>query len=219
MIHRCLLILSVMVAASPTVARGQGPRAAPTPNRQVEEIYVSRAVRDSRTTTPTAFCDQTRIGFGRTLFEDRFTFRSIQTRPADGLVVNTDVQTIGNMRVCFGATSDVATLNFHAEGTLAAVTFTGNGECKTVKRDFPESGLTVMRCFLELGSLPVDHKRKETFPPERPCCRNGLLATQEFMCRARTKSGQGRFLRAIHQCRVVLDGEMKKAAQRLCFPR
>ena len=157
MLPRCLLVLSVMTAASPTVARGQGSRAASTPNRQVEEIYVARAVRDSRTTTPTAFCDETRIGFGRTLFEDRFTFRSIQIRPADGLVVDTDVQTIGNMRVCFGATGDAATLNFHAEGTLAAVPFTGNGECLTVKRDFPERGLTVMRCFLELGNLPVGY--------------------------------------------------------------
>lgn len=157
MIHRCLRFMSVMIAASPTVASGQGSRAAPAPNRQVEEIYVSRAVRDSRTTTPTAFCDETRIGFGRTLFEDRFTFRSIKTRPADGLVVNTDVHTIGNMRVCFGETGDAATLTFHAEGTLAAVTFTGNGECLTVKRDFPESGLTVMRCFLELGNLPAGY--------------------------------------------------------------
>jgi hypothetical protein len=115
-LSRYLLVLIVMTVASPTVASGQGSRAASTPNRQVEEIYVSRAVRDSRTTTPTAFCDETRIGFGRTLFEDRFTFRSIQTRPADGLVINTDVETIGNMRVCFGATGDAATLNFHAEG-------------------------------------------------------------------------------------------------------
>ena len=157
MLPRYLLVLIVMTVASPTVASGQGSRAASTPHRQVEEIYVSRAVRDSRTTTPTAFCDEIRIGFGRTLFEDRFTFRSIQTRPADGLVVNTDVQTIGNMRVCFGETGDAATLNFHAEGTLAAVTFTGNGECLTVKRDFPENGLTVMRCYLEVGSLPAGY--------------------------------------------------------------
>jgi hypothetical protein len=97
------------------------------------------------------------FGFGRTLFEDRFTLRSIESRPADGLVVNADLQTIGNMRVCFGATGDASTVNFHAEGTLAAVTFTGNGECLTVKRDFPESGLTVMRCYLELENLPAGY--------------------------------------------------------------
>jgi len=154
---RCLLLLSALTATWPIGARGQGSHAASTPSRKVEEIYVSRAVRESRTTTPTAFCDQTRIGFGRTLFEDRFTFRSIRLRAADGLVVNTDVQTIGTMRVCFGATSDSATLNFHAEGTLAALTFTGHGECLSVKRDFPERGITVMRCFLELGNLPAGY--------------------------------------------------------------
>ena len=157
MLPRWLLLLSALTAAWPIGVRGQGSRTASTPTRRVEEIYVSRAVRESRTTTPTAFCEQTRIGFGRTLFEDRFTFRSIQVRPADGLVVNTDVDTIGNMRVCFGATSDSATLNFHAEGTLASVTFTGHGECLTVRRDFPERGITIMRCFLELGSLPAGY--------------------------------------------------------------
>lgn len=156
MLHRYLMLLSALTAASPIVARGQGQREASTASRHVEYIYVARAVRESRT-TPTAFCDQARIGFGRTLFEDRFTFRSIQTRSADGLVVSADVQTIGNMRVCFGATDDSATLNFHAEGTLATVAFIGHGECLTVKRDFPERGITVMRCFLELGNLPVGY--------------------------------------------------------------
>ena len=83
MLPRYLLVVSLIAAASPTAASGQGSRAASTPNRQVEEIYVSRAVRDSRTTSPTAFCDETRIGFGRTLFEDRFTFRSIWLRARD----------------------------------------------------------------------------------------------------------------------------------------
>ena len=50
-----------------------------------------------------------------------------------------------------------ATLNFHAEGTLAVVTFTGKGKCLTVKRDFPGRGLTVMRCFLELEDFPVGY--------------------------------------------------------------
>jgi hypothetical protein len=58
------------------------------------------------------------------------------------------------MHVCFGATVDPATLNFHAEGTLSSVPFVGKGECLTVRRDFPERGITVMRCFLDLQRLP-----------------------------------------------------------------
>ena len=61
------------------------------------------------------------------------------------------------MHVCFGETDDPDTINFHAEGSLAAVAFVGKGECFTVKRDFPEPGLTVMRCFLALGNLPAGY--------------------------------------------------------------
>ena len=68
-------------------------------------------------------------------------------RPSDGRVIRTDVQTIGEMHVCFGETADSATLNFFAEGTLATLAFVGRGECLTVNRDFPERGITVMRCF------------------------------------------------------------------------
>ena len=155
-LQRYLLLLGGLTTALPTGARCQTPISPSKTSAQVEDIYVAHAQRESRS-APTAFCDQNRIGFGRALFEDRFTLRSIQTRSADGLVVNADVQTIGNMRVCFGVTADSATLNFHAEGTLAGVAFTGTGECLTVKRDFPERGITVMRCFLDLGILPAGY--------------------------------------------------------------
>lgn len=154
---RCyLLVLGVLATASPTMVRCQSPIPPSKTSAQVEDIYMAHAVRESRG-APTAFCDETRIGFGRTLFEDRFTLRSIQVRSTDGLVVNADVQAIGAMHVCFGETDDPATLNFHAEGSLAAVAFVGKGDCLTVKRDFPEPGLTVMRCFLALGSLPAGY--------------------------------------------------------------
>ncbi len=154
---RCYhVVLAVLTTASPTMARCQSPMPPSTTSAEAEDIYVARAVRESRG-APTAFCDKGRIGFGGALFEDRFTLRSIQVRPADGLVVNADVQPIGTMHVCFGVTADSATLNFHAEGHLAAVAFIGKGECLTVKRDFPEPGITVMRCFLELGNLPAGY--------------------------------------------------------------
>ncbi len=151
-----LLFLGVLATASPTKARCQSAIPPVKTSAQVEDIYVAHAVRISRG-APTVLCDSSRIGFGRALFEDRFALRSIQVRAADGLVVNTDAQPIGTMHACFGATADSAMVNFHAEGSLATVAFLGKGECLAVKRDFPESGLTVMRCFLELGNLPVGY--------------------------------------------------------------
>ena len=151
-----LLITGALTTGAPSIVRSQDSAATSIRNQQVEEIYVARAVRLSRI-PPTRFCDESRIGFGKTLFEDRFDFRSIRTDPSDGRMVSSDAQVIGNMHVCFGATADPATLNFHAEGTLSSVPFVGKGECLTVRRDFPERGITIMRCFLDLQELPPSY--------------------------------------------------------------
>ena len=127
-----LLLTGALTAGVPSIARSQDSAATSIGNPQVEEIYVARAVRLSRI-PPTRFCDESRIGFGKTLFEDHFAFRSIQTDPSDGRMVSSDAQVIGKMHVCFGATADPATLGFHAEGTLSSVPFVGKGECLTVR--------------------------------------------------------------------------------------
>lgn len=151
-----VLLVSALTIVSPMVANGQRSTAQSVTAQAAEEIYVARAVREARA-KPTAFCDRARIGFDRAVFEDRFGLRSIEVRPSDGRVIRTDVQTIGEMRVCFGETADPATLNFYAEGKLATLAFVGRGECLTVNRDFPEPGITVMRCFLALDDLPAGY--------------------------------------------------------------
>jgi hypothetical protein len=60
---------------------------------------------------------------------------------------------IGHARGCFGTTSDPATLNLYIEATLAGVSFTELADCRTLKQGFPESGITVYRCYLELRAL------------------------------------------------------------------
>lgn len=119
----------------------------------VEDIYIARSMRESQV-TPTEFCRQARTGFGNATLEDVYSFRSTITRASDGLMTDTDVNTVGRLRACFGTTSDPATLNFYGEGVLGSVTFTGRGECLAVKQDYPEPGLVVARCFLELRDLP-----------------------------------------------------------------
>ena len=146
------LVCTALSIASPE-SEAQGSVVTSNSPSTIEQVYVAHAVRQSRT-RPTSFCDENRIGFGRALFEDRFILRSIETRPSDGRIVRTDVQTIGDMHVCFGLTVDSATLNFRAEGTLAEVPFIGNGQCFSVRANFPEKGVTVMRCFLDLRGLP-----------------------------------------------------------------
>jgi hypothetical protein len=126
-------------------------------DRAVEDIYVARSLRLSRI-TPTGYCTQEKVGFAGSTAEDQYTFHSIATRRSDGLITNANVATIGRLHACFGPTADPLTINFYAEAVLAGVTFTGRGECRMAKPDYPEPGITVYRCFLELRDLPSDYR-------------------------------------------------------------
>jgi hypothetical protein len=119
---------------------------------QVEEIYIARSVLESFT-TPTAFCAPGRIGFEGANFEGQYTFRSLATSGPDGRVVDVNVKTIGSIHLCMGPTSDPKILNFHGEGLLGSMPFSGLGECR-LRRDLPERGLNAYNCFLDLSGLP-----------------------------------------------------------------
>lgn len=147
-----LVLLSALCSISSTEALQNLPSDSAS-GGSVEDIYIARSLRESRI-APTEFCAQTRTGFGRATIEDRYTFRSTATRPADGLMVDANVNTIGRLHACFGSTEDPATANFYAEGVLGGVPFTGTGDCRALKRDYPETGITGYRCLLELRDLP-----------------------------------------------------------------
>jgi hypothetical protein len=117
-----------------------------------EEIYVIRSVRTSRI-PPTDYCAQSRTGFAETLFEDRFAFHTVSTNTKDGLVANAFGAKTGSGNTCFGKTVDPDVLNFYAEGEIAGISFKGRGRCTILKKDFPEAGLNVSTCFLDLGGL------------------------------------------------------------------
>lgn len=144
-------VLHVVVATvivCPTVTRAQATASAP-----VEDIIVARTWRESRI-APTTYCMRSSVGFSNIRAEARFAVRSVTTRASDGRVIDTNAGTLGDLHVCFGSTPDSTRDNFYAEGTLAGVTFVGRGECVTPKADFPEAGLSVSRCYLDLTDLP-----------------------------------------------------------------
>jgi hypothetical protein len=147
-----LILLSALCSISSSEALQIAPSDSAS-SSPVEDIYIARSLRESRI-APTEFCSQTRTGFGSATVEDQYTFRSTATRPADGLMVDANVTTIGRLHACFGSTGDPATANFYAEGVLGGVPFTGTGECRALKRDYPETGITGYRCLLELRDLP-----------------------------------------------------------------
>jgi hypothetical protein len=150
----CLLLLWALYAVFPNEAF-QGSRSDSTSDGGVEAIYMARSIRESRVTA-TKFCEQTKTGFSARI-EEQYTLRSIATRPTDGLITNTNVNKIGSLHACFGPTSDPTTFNFYAEGVLGNVTFTGVGDCRTVKQGFPEPAISSARCFLDLRDLPTGY--------------------------------------------------------------
>lgn len=98
---RCLAVATI---TGTTTAGAQDSVVTSAVTSRVEDIYVAHAVRRSRI-RPTVECSEGRVGFDRIRFEDRFALRSIETRPSDGRIVRTDVDSIGDMHVCFGLTA------------------------------------------------------------------------------------------------------------------
>jgi len=122
----------------------------------VEDIYVVRSLRLSREAA-TPFCAAERTGFRDARAEDHYNFQVIALDPESGMVADPNVKTVGTLRACFGPTDDPRISNFYAEGTLGKVAFQGRGECLTPKRDYPEPGANIHRCFLDIGNLPAGY--------------------------------------------------------------
>ena len=168
----CMVCALGFLVQTPSLGRAQQAQRAPQPAQpdQVEEIYIARSVRESRV-MPTEFCAQARTGFQSTI-EDRYTFRSIAVRTDDGRITNENVKTIGVGHGCFGPIAETipapasqsgtgaslesplrnfANVNFYLELTLGKTILKGIGACLQTKSDFPERGLNVHRCFLDLS--------------------------------------------------------------------
>jgi hypothetical protein len=150
-IFRSVATAVVAVAASVGLT-GQERDTGRSGTSPVEEIYVGRSWRESRQ-APTDFCAGSRTGFAAASTEDTYTFRSVDVRGSDGRVLDADVAVIGRLHACFGPLPESGSF-FYAEGVLGEVPFVGRGDCRTTRRDYPETGISAMRCFMELSGLP-----------------------------------------------------------------
>jgi hypothetical protein len=142
--------LALFPSASPVRAQSTRETSQTTQAPQLEEIYVARSVRESRV-APTEFCDASKIGFKADSFEDQYTLRSIATTASDGRIVNANLKAIGAGHGCFGRSDDPGILNFYLDLHMGKIALRGMGDCRLTKSDFPEQGLTVWRCFLNLS--------------------------------------------------------------------
>jgi hypothetical protein len=111
-----------------------------------------RSLREDRS-APDAFCAASKTGFTAKV-QDRYSLKAVVTRAPDGKVVDAKGHEAGMLRACFDGAPGVPDANFYAEGVIADVPATGKGKCTAVAADFPEPGITSLRCFLVLSNLP-----------------------------------------------------------------
>jgi hypothetical protein len=140
----CLLGTASFVLAQQSQKTAQA-----TQPDQVEEIYIVRSVRESRV-APTEFCAKAKTGFESTA-DDQYTFRSTAVSTDDGRMTDTSVKTIGSGHGCLGPNADPAILNFYLELDLGRMALKGIGNCRRTKSDFPERGIQVWHCVLDLS--------------------------------------------------------------------
>jgi hypothetical protein len=152
-----LPILGVLVACStPGRARSSPDSAAKTSNPPVvEDIYVLRSLREARS-VPDSFCATSKTRFTAKV-QDRYSFKAVVTRAPDGKVVDTRAHEAGMLHACFDGVPGMPDANFYAEGVIAGIPATGKGKCTAVAADFPEPGITSLRCFLVLSNLPAPY--------------------------------------------------------------
>ena len=87
----------------------------------------------------------------------RIHFRSFRWLRIPKAVTSAVGKQVGSDRGCFGQTSDPAVSNIYLEGELKGISFKGIGTCSTVKSEFPEPGMRVVRCSLDLSGLPAPY--------------------------------------------------------------
>ena len=149
--------LSVLCAVLVAVAALTSQEAFTSDHPKKEEIYVIRSIRLSRD-VPSEYCAAAHTGFPGAFSEAKFVFDPVATSKKDGRVITTRGQEVASLHACFGKTDNPKITSFYGEGELANASFVGKGQCTRLKADFPEVGIIVWTCFLELGGLKDPYK-------------------------------------------------------------
>jgi len=126
-------------------------------SNSVEEIYVLRSVREKRQRPPTEACAKDRSQLSDPAWEDFYTFRAVTTRETDGRVAEAAAKDVGNIRACFGNSSESGVLDFYGEAMINGVPAKASGKCRATKTNFPEAGVNLFACVFELYDLPAPY--------------------------------------------------------------
>jgi hypothetical protein len=162
-VARCVLAaarasIPAALASSFTIP-GAAQERGPDPASR-EDIHVVHSVREERI-VESRWCTAERAGFALLAgdaLEERFGLWSVRAEPRTGRIADATASRVGEIRTCTASTLDAKVLNFYAEGKVAGLPFTGNGDCRLVRADHPERGIFAVRCYLDLRGLPPEYK-------------------------------------------------------------
>ncbi len=146
------LLASVLIALTLEQAVLGAPASAAAPNATrspdaVEEILIARSLRLARG-APTELCAAARTGF-KADYEDRYEFRAPVI--VGGHMTDTMGTKAGAGRGCLDSVTNAAVANFYLYLQLGEVALRGRGDCRRGGTDFPQTGLTTYRCYVELS--------------------------------------------------------------------
>jgi hypothetical protein len=112
----------------------------------LEDIYVVRARPSTENLPVTAFCDDAHFPETHPPERERsYEYFSVETRSADGLIVNPAAQAIGGHRGCYSRTAD-GRLYTYGKGTFGGVTFTIRGTCLFAPERSPQPEVAPYTC-------------------------------------------------------------------------
>lgn len=159
---RSLGLLAAVANTASGTALGQAEEAAPKAGdapvnaSAVEEIYILRSVRETRS-EPSPDCATARTKVSDPAWEDQYTFHSVATRAADGRVVDDDAAPVGSIRACFGRTADPAVFELYGDLVVNGIAGKAFGKCTNQRSDFPETGVRLFACAFALFDLPAPY--------------------------------------------------------------
>lgn len=117
----------------------------------VEEVFVFRTLRMSRTAGETEPCKGTPFPAAA---EDVYDLWSMTARSADGRLDNTHKARVGEFRACFSALARDQPLLMQATGKVGAISWQGSGACQLLPAQPPVKTVLAFSCTLTLSDLP-----------------------------------------------------------------
>lgn len=147
----CLLLLPLLPLIGHCAAPERDDAYKAETTAGLEEIYVFRTSRTTRTRGNTPPCGQ--AGFESNA-EDFYQLWSIAVNAKSSRLTDGHVRSVGGFTACFGALAPNQPFKMFASGDVAQLHWSGRGECVPMSAQPPDIKVRAFNCNLALDQLP-----------------------------------------------------------------